>query len=449
MGARALYSVAALAAVLAAAAKASPEGSSSFGTGVSAYAFDDAAYSYCDAGYPVSQGYSAVPDAKLELVQVVVRHGDRTPVNLIPDDTTTWNCNGIEENIYLHGTDQPEKNSTGSFKQVIEIPTWNKKYGFSNQVWRGTCDVGELTDRGKAQHRLLGSQLRGVYVDKLGFLPSQLNGTDDIYVRTTHIWRTKNSAESLLGALWPERSISPEAAIPIHTYPEQIETMYGNTGACPKLTAIAAQITNSDQFQDFLRSQGPLMAKLIGILDVSGSSWRNSWDGYVDVVQTRECHGLPLPCSDRASAGTSTTPKCVTVEDAAQVRRNAHYEYTFKFRDHPLSQNYTRLAIGSLIGTLRDQIQDHIAGKTGSMKLALYSGHDSTVAPLLAALQASNRNMLWPPYASNLVFELWKKTDGSRLVRVIYNGQVLKLQPEFEWCDLNACPLDKYYKHLE
>ncbi|KAJ1996690.1 hypothetical protein GGI04_005681, partial [Coemansia thaxteri] len=79
MGARALYSVAALAAVLAAAAKASPEGSSSFGTGVSAYAFDDAAYSYCDAGYPVSQGYSAVPDAKLELVQVVVRHGDRTP----------------------------------------------------------------------------------------------------------------------------------------------------------------------------------------------------------------------------------------------------------------------------------------------------------------------------------------------------------------------------------
>ncbi|KAJ2741880.1 hypothetical protein GGI19_006895, partial [Coemansia pectinata] len=96
-----------------------------------------------------------------------------------------------------------------------------------------------------------------------------------------------------------------------------------------------------------------------------------------------------------------------------------------------------------------DQVQEHIAGKTGDLKFALYSGHDSTVAPLLAVLQASNKNMLWPPYASNILFELWKKSDGSRVVRVIYNGQVLKLQPEFEWCDLNACPLDTFYKHLD
>ncbi|KAJ2826729.1 hypothetical protein FBU31_003365 [Coemansia sp. 'formosensis'] len=452
MGARTLNSVVVITVALvaaAAAANASPESSSSFGVGVSAFAFDDAAYSYCDAGFPDDQAYNAVPDAKLEFVQVVVRHGDRTPVHLIPNDNTTWTCDGVDEDIYLHGADQPETNTTGAFKQLIEIPPWNGKYGYANQVWRGTCDVGQLTDRGKSQHRLLGSKLRGIYVDKLGFLSAELNNTDEIYARTTNVWRTKNSAESLLGALWPKRGIAPQTAIPFHTYPKEIETMYGNTDACGKIGTLVSNITDSEQYQAFLKDQGPLMAKLSGIFGVSGKDWENSWDGYVDVLQARQCHGVELPCSDRASISGKVAPKCATAEDSVQVMRNSHYEWAFKYRDHPLSHNYVRLVIGSLLGTLKDQVQEHIAGKTGNLKFALYSGHDTTVAPLVAMLQASNKNMLWPPYASNILFELWKKNDGSRVVRVIYNGQVLKLQPEFEWCDLNACPLDTFYKHLD
>ncbi|KAJ2889765.1 hypothetical protein IWW38_004510, partial [Coemansia aciculifera] len=428
---------------------ASPASSSTLGVGVSDYAFDDASYSYCDAGFPNDQAYSAVPDAKLELVQMLVRHGDRTPVHLIPNDNTTWTCDGVDENIYLHGAGQPETNTTGAFRQVIEIPAWNHRYGFANQVWRGSCDVGQLTDKGKSQHRELGSKLRSIYVDKLGFLSAQLNDTNEIYARTTNVWRTKNSAESLLGALWPKRGIVPQATIPFHTYPKEIETMYGNSDACSKIRTLVSTITASDQYQAFLKEQGPLMAKLSGIFDVSGSDWASSWDGYVDVLQARHCHAVALPCSDRASISGKAAPKCATAEDATQVLRNSHYEWTFKYRDHPLSHNYLRLGIGSLVGTLKDQMQAHIDGKTGGLKFALYSGHDSTISPLLAVLQASNRNMLWPPYASNILFELWKKGDGSRIVRVIYNGQVLKLQPEFEWCDLNACPLDTFYKHMD
>ncbi|KAJ2063178.1 hypothetical protein GGI17_001914 [Coemansia sp. S146] len=452
MGARSLNSAAVITAALVAAAavaNASPASSSSFGVGVSAYPFDDASYNYCVAEYPDDQTYNAVPDAKLELVQMIVRHGDRTPVHLIPNDNTMWTCDGVAENIYLNGSDQPATNTTGAFRQLIEIPSWNGKHGYANQVWRGSCDVGQLTDKGKSQHRLLGSKLRGIYVDKLGLLPAQLNNTDEIYARTTNVWRTKNSAESLLGALWPKRDITPQAAIPFHTYPKEIETMYANTDACDKIRTLETKITDSEQFQAFLKDQGPLMARLSGIFGVSGSDWGRSWDGYMDILQARHCHGVDLPCSDRASISGKATPKCATAEDSAQVLRNSHYEWTFKYRDHPLSHNYLRLVIGSLLGTLKDQVQEHIAGKTGDLKFALYSGHDSTVAPLLAVLQASNKNMLWPPYASNILFELWKKSDGSRVVRVIYNGQVLKLQPEFEWCDLNACPLDTFYKHLD
>jgi hypothetical protein len=39
--------------------------------------------------------------------------------------------------------------------------------------------------------------------------------------------------------------------------------------------------------------------------------------------------------------------------------------------------------------------------------LVIYSGHDSTLMPLLAALGAPGGNAGWPPYASSLVFEVW------------------------------------------
>ncbi|KAJ2842330.1 hypothetical protein J3B02_005613, partial [Coemansia erecta] len=248
-------------------------------SGVNSYAFDDSEYTYCNPGYPTSQTYSTVPDAQLEFVQTVVRHGDRSPVHLIPNDDTSWTCDDVEENIYLHGAGEPEKNNTGSFQQVIEIPRWNQKFGFANQVWQGSCDVGQLTDHGKLQHRTLGNHLRSIYVDKLGFLSKILNRTNEVYARTTYVWRTKNSAESLLGSLWPDRGFAPKAAIPIHTYPSQIETMYGNSDACPALKTIVSEIKKSDIYQQFLKEQGPLMARLaeiFGIDSKSDSGWRDS-----------------------------------------------------------------------------------------------------------------------------------------------------------------------------
>ncbi|KAI9501773.1 hypothetical protein GGI26_005710 [Coemansia sp. RSA 1358] len=415
------------------------------------WSFDSPAYTYCDPSYPSAESYNKVPDASLELVQMVVRHGDRSPVNLISHDDSTWDCNGVSEEIYLHGTDQNEKNTTGSFEQLIVIPSFNGKYGFSNKLWKGTCDVGELTDKGKSQHRLLGTRLRDIYVNKLGYLPDKLNHTNEIYVRTTYVWRTKNSAESLLGAMWPGREITPSSAIPLHTYPKEIETMYGNSDACPRIKELTSKIVASDSYQQFLKEQGPLMTRLQDIMGVQGSKWDNGWDGYFDALNARKCHGKKPICAQPSTVDSHdpTSKDCTTDEDVAQVSRNANYEWLYKSHDNPLAQNFTRLYIGSFVGTLRDQIAERIAGKTGNLKFALYSGHDSTVWPLLSVLDASDQNSLWPPYASNLIFELWKKNDGKHVIRVIFNGKTLELQKDNQWCDMNACPVDKFYNYLE
>ncbi|KAJ1736236.1 hypothetical protein LPJ61_000020 [Coemansia biformis] len=442
--------VAAVAAVVAAAAAdmPRPDSASAFKVDVARYDYDDSSYNYCDAEYPLAKTYSAVPGAQLELVQMMVRHGDRTPVNYIPHNDTTWTCDRVGENTYLHGAGEPDGNTTGAFRQVISTPEWNHRFGFSNQVPRGSCEEGELTDRGKSQHRTLGARLRQIYVDKLGYLPAELKSADALYVRTTYIWRTKNSAQSLLGGLWPGRSMAPSAAIPLHTYPSRIETMFGNTGACPQIVSLLSQITASDGYQRFLKDQGPLMTRLTRIFDVGGSHWTEGWDGYFDVLHARQCHGKRLPCAAAAAEGAAM-PECATADDAALVARNANYEWAYKYRDCPLAHELTRLTIGSFVGTLREQMDAHIAGKAGGLKLALYSGHDSTVWPLLAVLGADNRSTIWPPYASNLIFELWKKQDGQRVVRVIFNGQVLKLAEGAEWCDMNACPLDTFLAHID
>lgn len=78
-------------------------------------------------------------------------------------------------------------------------------------------------------------------------------------------------------------------------------------------------------------------------------------------------------------------------------------------------------------------------------KLSVFSGHDTVIAPVLAALGLYEDELcVWPPYASRIVFELWqrkgqtksksKDLDGagsgsdpslSLSVRVIFNGQDL------------------------
>lgn len=57
-----------------------------------------------------------------------------------------------------------------------------------------------------------------------------------------------------------------------------------------------------------------------------------------------------------------------------------------------------------------DQSQDVVSGES-PLKFALFSGHDTVIAPLLASLGAYD--CLWPPYASYLAFELWTKPERS------------------------------------
>ena len=75
-----------------------------------------------------------------------------------------------------------------------------------------------------------------------------------------------------------------------------------------------------------------------------------------------------------------------------------------------------------------------------SLKFVLYSGHDSTVTPLLINLGVHDRTR-WTPYATRVVFELWRDTllDSSKqsgsvdnfYFRVLVNGKVVTSKMKF------------------
>ena len=50
--------------------------------------------------------------------------------------------------------------------------------------------------------------------------------------------------------------------------------------------------------------------------------------------------------------------------------------------------------------------------------------HDGSVAAVLSILQVEV--MVWPGMGAEVVFEVWKKEGGERVVRVLWGGQVLR-----------------------
>lgn len=66
--------------------------------------------------------------------------------------------------------------------------------------------LGELTDLGRASTHLIGSRLRDLYINKLGFLPDTLNPADEamVYFRSTNMSRTVESLQSVIRGLLPQ-----------------------------------------------------------------------------------------------------------------------------------------------------------------------------------------------------------------------------------------------------
>eukprot|EP01028_Stygiella_incarcerata_P014570 TRINITY_DN984_c1_g2_i2.p1 TRINITY_DN984_c1_g2~~TRINITY_DN984_c1_g2_i2.p1 ORF type:complete len:267 (+),score=65.01 TRINITY_DN984_c1_g2_i2:744-1544(+) len=224
--------------------------------------------------------------------------------------------------------------------------------------------------------------------------------------------------------MYPPEKRSDDDVIIVHTTDPRAEVLYPNTDSCPYLATLLDERTKTDEYKKWNDSMQPLHQKLEQIF---GTSMIPSWEGIYDALFCRRSHGIPFPDG-------------ITDDIYQQIVDAANFLITYTYDTVPIS----RLAIGQMLKEMREAMLAAVNGNS-AYPWIIWSAHDTTVAPLLIAMNAFDN--IWPPYASHVVFELFQEPkSGNFSVRVIYNEKTLVL----EQCQgEEICPLEYFLKQLE
>ncbi|KAK9765303.1 hypothetical protein K7432_006473 [Basidiobolus ranarum] len=395
-------------------------------------------YNYCQGISPVAKKtYHPIHGAKLQKVQVMMRHGDRTPAtSVLPGDHTNYNiCAQPAE--YTFTAASHLKHASAYLKSNIEISSDNL---FAGSFWKGNCELGQLTNKGSEQTRQVGAALRSIYVDELKFLSTTLN-PDDLYLRNTYIWRTRESAENFLEGLYPPSYRHSNAIVTLNTYPQIIETLILNPSACPKLGALFAGFYKTPTYLNWSQTNYAIKTKVNTVLGVTkNAAYNTTWNA--DTIMPRYCNKMALPCS------TTDPSLCLTAADAVEAMRLSTFGYTGPFRFEAAAEEIKRLAVGPFLKTLAGGIRATISNSSHKRvrPFEIFSAHDQSLDQVLAVI--ADPSTPWPAYASNVIFETWKTIKHELVVRVLYEGKVVPSNPKLK-CTLDACPLDIFLSFIE
>lgn len=380
-----------------------------------------------------------------KVVQVVLlhRHGDRAPISrgigshsLTEEDTAFWASKLPDErHMERLGREIPVETRMGDEERTRHDRT--------------STPYGQLTARGAAQMHALGRALRRHYVDTLGVLPA--DAPSAVYARSTFLSRTIYSLRHLLDGLYPDAHRGAGGGFVVHVEHPDHDVQFSRSCA-----ALQASL-------DKLRAL-PHTANARRIAEVEATVARELEEGEAeeDARQAQEerqegearqkhpiralyahelgkclhAHGRPLPP--------------VLARHLAQLGAAAATDFSARAASAPLA----RLSIGRVVGYVMDEAVARARGVRAEdaeaaeeteeeaawaaerglsesgpgHRLALLSGHDTTIIPMLAALGVFDGR--WPEYAAYIELLLLQDRDcGALSVRVAYKGRVVKQLP--------------------
>lgn len=405
-------------------------------------------------------------------VQVVTRHGDRSPVGSHVVEAT---------------------GSAGLWKSCVQNADSAAFGSALSRLSAGTpasalpdlceCATGQLTAKGMSEMHQTGVVLREVYAGRLGLLPRTLGAGDAgedgavLRPRSTAVPRAQESLQCLLEGVWPARTHrAPGVDVsPLVSAPPTKERLFVDY-KCKSLLAHWEMLADKSKSTEGGES-GPQGAGMRGkpqpfygvgnvalphpeILslerdlkgmfglpeDMKLTTREYPLVYFADLLHCKMAHGLPLPAAF----------------DMATYARLMRVSTRMWFGSFERDADIARLGIGPLVGELVDscdraigarrsppppppQRQQQQQPQTPALSLGLprqyplltvYSGHDTTVGPLTAALGVFDG--MWPRTASVVVLELFQERDqqakavggneaGDYFVRVYYNGSARSL----------------------
>jgi len=325
---------------------------------------------------------------------VVFRHGDRTPCNFYPND--------------------PHKDPS-------EWPV----------------GPGQLTARGKRMHYHLGQWLRKRYAHLLGPDYSET----EVRVRSTDVDRTLMSAQANLAGMFPPTEAMrwqdnfPWQPVPVHTMPLNQDSVLGDRAECPRAEKLLNEVMEGKEMKEILKSHSDLLDY---ISKHSGRPMTSvlELDYIYDTLLVETIYNKTLPEWTKA------------VFPGGEFERLRLMTFSLFTANHQLA----RLRGGPFIKEMTEhwnsltekhtKVVNHIVEKEAKL-LYMYSGHDTSIATILGSLNMFNG--LAPPYASAVLFELFKGEEGKHFVRIVYRNdtEVAPYPLTLPGCS-TLCPLEKF-----
>ncbi|KAI1369054.1 histidine phosphatase superfamily [Xylaria arbuscula] len=371
-------------------------------------------------------------DLELQLVQVLLRHGERTPVSARFRETglpAFWPYCTAMRQFKSAVLDRTAGEFTSlEWKRRLESFGQNDEpivvVGPKGEI-DGICDMGMLTDRGRETTFDLGTRLRKLYVERLGFLPPTLPNADSLYLRATPIPRALDSLQETFIGLYPSHTRSPSFPPPtvLLRSPAE-ETLFPNDGQCRRFAALSrafAQRTadrwnDTDEMAYLNKLYGKWMPPNSPRVAVDG---RPRLSGIMDTINSTLAHGpdTRLPKEFYDAKGRKIIEKIAVDE---------------WFSGYKESQEYRMLGVGGLMGDVVGRMVgsaehssadgEYEVGKAlkqaadtkaiTPIRFGLSGCHDTTLAGVLASLGAHENNE-WPPYTSHIAIEMFRKSENA------------------------------------
>ncbi|XP_052804852.1 prostatic acid phosphatase-like [Mya arenaria] len=330
----------------------------------------------------------------LRLVNLVYRHGDRSPIEIFPKD-------------------------------VNQIEKWPQGLGWLSKI-------------GMKQHYALGQLLKTRYIDT-GFMKEEYRRYE-ISIESSDEDRCLMSAYSNLAGMYPPDDDQkfnhdiPWQPIPVHTRPAYEDNMLNMGEACPRYDELLEKTMETFAIQEEEKRNKMFYQYLGNVSGWDHENISNIWR-IADTLYCEKSHNLTVNTwADQKWNNTQTVFE--------KLRKLENFQFTLLYNGSEMSM----LKGGPLLGRYIENMKNKMQFLNVATRMYMYSGHDTTVAALLSALGLFND--VSPQYTATVVVELHEDPSKSFYVNIFYKNQTYndKFVPlTLPGCAFD-CPFDQFVK---
>lgn len=234
--------------------------------------------------------------------------------------------------------------------------------------------------------------------------------------------------------------------IPIHTLPEVEDAILAQERPCSKYKKLFQQLMKEEPFSKLLEKYKEQMAQFSEAAGEDVDTLEKLLDLY-NTVYIENLYNLTLPDWTESLMTEEMEQVCGEIwssyaytQDLARLRAGEWGGQNETYRNN----NFKKIVLGPLINLILDNFENITNDVEHTPKFLMLSAHDSTIAPLLTAMQVYDHK--WPNYASSVIFEL-REGKSKEFVNIFYRNPTEVVNITLPNCDFD-CDFDSFQKIL-